>query len=257
MNLKSLVQLSWVVMLFLPSQSFRISPSCWSQSLRPRACSRQGWRMQVWSNPQALEEYQDLLSGKEQVASVDTPSVIVGGGRVGEMLRGAGGGDDGVVGRGGQIPEMHEGLESFPVYVCVPTSELENVIRSCPQSKLDDLVFVQDGMIEPILKKYALCGNENTQMLPYFTLFSKGGRPQDSLVVRSLLTISPSSLSLLFILLSQFLCLRIIRLFSPPSPSSAFNLVCLINPCRTWEQMRTGSPSMQERRASAGSGRAR
>jgi len=138
--------------------------------------------MQVWSNPQALEEYQDLLSGKQQVASVDVPSVIVGGGRVGEMLRGAGGGDDVVVGRGGKIPETHEGLDSFPIYVCVPNSELEGVIRSCPSSKLDDLVFVQDGMIEPILKKYALCGNENTQMLPYFTLFSKGGRPQDSLV---------------------------------------------------------------------------
>mmetsp|Transcript_50479 Transcript_50479/g.114989 ORF Transcript_50479/g.114989 Transcript_50479/m.114989 type:complete len:380 (+) Transcript_50479:2-1141(+) len=141
------------------------------------------WKMQVWSNNEAIQEYRDLLAGKRQDDTNDGPSVIIGDGRLGTMLRNAGGNSgDVIVKRGDAIPEeLADGVTDFPLYVCVPEHEVEAVIKACPQSKLDDLVFCQKGNIELLLKKYALCGNDNTQMLPYFSIFSKESRPMSEL----------------------------------------------------------------------------
>ncbi|KAJ1488852.1 hypothetical protein T484DRAFT_1782187 [Baffinella frigidus] len=142
-----------------------------------------GRKMQVWSNNEAIQEYRDLLAGKRQDDTNDGPSVIIGDGRLGTMLRNAGGNSgDVIVKRGDAIPEeLADGVTDFPLYVCVPEHEVEAVIKACPQSKLDDLVFCQKGNIELLLKKYALCGNDNTQMLPYFSIFSKESRPMSEL----------------------------------------------------------------------------
>eukprot|EP00282_Hemiselmis_andersenii_P035475 CAMPEP_0169443170 /NCGR_PEP_ID=MMETSP1042-20121227/9215_1 /TAXON_ID=464988 /ORGANISM="Hemiselmis andersenii, Strain CCMP1180" /LENGTH=376 /DNA_ID=CAMNT_0009554385 /DNA_START=57 /DNA_END=1187 /DNA_ORIENTATION=- len=160
-----------------------------SVSVSPAAGRRMGGaagglRMQVWSNEQAVQEYKDYLSGDAPEATVDGPAVIVGGnGRIGSFLREKGMGEDIVVGRGGDIPiEMPNVGVEFPVYVCVPEDEVESVIRSCPKEKVDDLVFVQGGNIEMLLKKYGLCGNENTQAVLNFNIMSVGARPQNLLV---------------------------------------------------------------------------
>jgi len=137
--------------------------------------------MQVWSNQQAIEEYQDLLSGKAMEDRADVPSVIIGQGRVGELMKAGGSGEDVMLGRGGMIPPEVDGNRDFPIYVCVPNDEVENIIRSCPVEKLDDLVFMQSGMLEPVLKKYALCGNDNTQLNPIFWQYDVGSRPQQAL----------------------------------------------------------------------------
>jgi len=138
--------------------------------------------MQVWSNNEAVEQYRGLLSGKTEVREPDRPSVIIGDGAAASVFRRGGSGEDLTLRRGEEIPMEWKEQTSFPIFVCVPEDELEGIVRSCPKEKLGDLVFVSTGNIEPLLKKYALCGNDNTQVVPYFTVFDKGSRPQDSLV---------------------------------------------------------------------------
>lgn len=58
-------------------------------------------------------------------------------------------------------------------------TQVESVIRSCPKNKVDDMVFVCEGNIEMLLKKYGLCGNDNTQAVLNFKIMSVGARPQD------------------------------------------------------------------------------
>lgn len=41
------------------------------------------------------------------------------------------------------------------------------------------MVFLCEGNIESVLKKYGLCGNENTQAVLNFKIMTKGARPQD------------------------------------------------------------------------------
>jgi hypothetical protein len=78
-------------------------------------------------------------------------------------------GDDVLVSRGGSIPlDLPVIGREFPIYVCVPEDEIEGVIRACPKEKVDDLVFMAEGNIELLLKKYALCGNDNTQAVINF-----------------------------------------------------------------------------------------
>ena len=115
--------------------------------------------MQVNSDSRATEEYMDFLLGREKnPVTEDQPSVIVGGGgRVGSMLRNFGerrGFDDVIIQRGELIPADHPG----PVYICTQTEDLSAVIAACPDEKKDDLVFLQEGMLEPIFQKHGLYG---------------------------------------------------------------------------------------------------
>ena len=111
--------------------------------------------MQVNSDSRATEEYMDFLLGREKnPVTEDQPSVIVGGGgRVGSMLRNFGerrGFDDVIIQRGELIPADHPG----PVYICTQTEDLSAVIAACPDEKKDDLVFLQEGMLEPLFQRY-------------------------------------------------------------------------------------------------------
>eukprot|EP00961_Rhodomonas_salina_P279486 3775439-Rhodomonas_salina.1 len=90
-------------------------------------------------------------------AKADIPSVIIGNGRIGEMMATAGRGDDVVLGRGGVIPADVDGNRDFPIYVCVPNEEVESIIRSCPVDKLDDLVFMQVSHSIQLAKYHSAC----------------------------------------------------------------------------------------------------
>lgn len=59
-------------------------------------------------------------------------------------------------------------LEEFPIYVCVPEEEVASVIDSCPPEKRPDLVFLQAGCLEPLLKSRGICRPEQTQATLYF-----------------------------------------------------------------------------------------
>lgn len=133
--------------------------------------------LQVNSDSRATREYMDFLLGNiKQDVTEDGPSVIVGDGRIGSMLREFGERrkfEDVVVRRGGLIPSDHPG----PVYLCVPTSDLEAVIATCPDNKKDDLVFLSDGMLEPIFQRNGLYGP--TQAALFMACVRKGGKPVD------------------------------------------------------------------------------
>ncbi|XP_072967038.1 uncharacterized protein [Typha angustifolia] len=101
------------------------------------------------------------------------PAVIVGGGRVGRALQSMGDGRDLLVGRGQQVPADFAG----PILVCTRNDDLDAVLEATPPSRWNDLVFFQNGMLEPWLESKGL-GNAD-QVLAYFAVSKLGEPPVD------------------------------------------------------------------------------
>lgn len=101
-----------------------------------------------------------------------TPFTIVGGGRVGEALAGMSADTDVVIRRGQSV----DGPPG-PIVVCTRNDDLQAVVDSTPPSRLKDLVFIQNGMLQPWLDARGLGGN--TQVLVYFAVAKKGEAPTD------------------------------------------------------------------------------
>lgn len=132
---------------------------------------------QVNSDSRVSAEYMDFLLGKVKYdVTEDCPSVIVGNGRIGSMLLEFGqrrGYNDVLVKRGELIPADHPG----PVYICTQTADLDAVLAMCPEEKKDDLVFLQDGMLEPLFQRQGLYGS--TQVSLWMAQMRVGGKPVD------------------------------------------------------------------------------
>ncbi|KAI3890268.1 hypothetical protein MKW92_017445 [Papaver armeniacum] len=101
------------------------------------------------------------------------PAIIVGGGRVGKALESMGNGDDLLIKRGESIPLDFSG----PILVCTRNDDLEAVLQSTPQSRWNDLVFFQNGMLEPWLESKGL--SDADQVLAYFAVSKLGEPPID------------------------------------------------------------------------------
>ncbi|XP_058734353.1 uncharacterized protein LOC131606089 [Vicia villosa] len=101
------------------------------------------------------------------------PAVIVGGGRVGKALQDMGEGQDVLVKRGDSIPLDFEG----PILVCTRNDDLDSVLQTTPLSRWNDLVFFQNGMLEPWLESKGL--KEGNQVLAYFAVSKLGESPID------------------------------------------------------------------------------
>ncbi|GAB2225477.1 hypothetical protein Droror1_Dr00006269 [Drosera rotundifolia] len=101
------------------------------------------------------------------------PAIIVGGGRVGRALKEMGSGDDVLVRRGEAVPLDFEG----PILVCTRNDDLDEVLRATPQSRWKDLVFFQNGMLEPWFKDKGL--GDADQVLAYFAVSKLGEPPTD------------------------------------------------------------------------------
>lgn len=133
-------------------------------------------RMQTWSDPAVTREYFDYLNNENQrEPKTDCASTIVGAGRIGNFLCEHGTGEDLVIRRGQKIPEDAPG----PVYLCTRNDDLEEIIRSCPESKREDLVFMQNGMLEKLLRKYDM--SENTKTNLYFAISKLDADPIDGI----------------------------------------------------------------------------
>ncbi|KAK9864249.1 hypothetical protein WJX84_004690, partial [Apatococcus fuscideae] len=87
---------------------------------------------------------------------------VVGGGRVGQALVDMGENDKMV--RRGQIVDGPEG----PIVVCTRNDDLESVVNATPEPRRKDLVFIQNGMLQPWLAERGLA--DNTQVLVYFAV---------------------------------------------------------------------------------------
>uniref|UniRef100_A0A2N9ICH6 Uncharacterized protein n=1 Tax=Fagus sylvatica TaxID=28930 RepID=A0A2N9ICH6_FAGSY len=101
------------------------------------------------------------------------PAVIVGGGRVGRALQDMGNGQDLVVKRGESVPLDFVG----PILVCTRNDDLDAVLDSTPPSRWNDLVFFQNGMLEPWLQSKGL--SDANQVLAYFAVSKLGESPVD------------------------------------------------------------------------------
>ncbi|KAI3982197.1 hypothetical protein MKX01_019103 [Papaver californicum] len=101
------------------------------------------------------------------------PAIIVGGGRVGRALQSMGNGNDLLIKRGESIPLDFSG----PILVCTRNDDLEAVLQSTPQSRWNDLVFFQNGMLEPWLQSKGL--SDADQVLAYFAVSKLGEPPID------------------------------------------------------------------------------
>ena len=65
------------------------------------------------------------------------------------------------------------------MYVCVQAADLEAVVAACPDEKKDDLVFLQDGMLEPLFQRHGLYGP--TQIALWLACLRVGGKPVDGI----------------------------------------------------------------------------
>ncbi|KAF6155016.1 hypothetical protein GIB67_035763 [Kingdonia uniflora] len=105
--------------------------------------------------------------------TVVVPAIIIGGGRVGQALKNMGSGSDLVVKRGESVPLDFNG----PILVCARNDDLEAVFEFTPRSRWNDLVFFQNGMLEPGLRSKGL--NDADQVLAYFAVSKLGEPPID------------------------------------------------------------------------------
>lgn len=101
------------------------------------------------------------------------PAIIIGGGRVGRALQDTGNGDDVLVKRGESVPPDFVG----PILVCTRNDDLEAVLQFTPRSRWNDLVFFQNGMLEPWLQSKGLSNAD--QVLAYFAVSKLGESPID------------------------------------------------------------------------------
>jgi hypothetical protein len=102
----------------------------------------------------------------------EDPWIIVGNGRVGAAFADMGQGNDLVVQRGGAIAGP-----PGPIVVCTRNDDLEGIVNATPEDRREDLVFIQNGMLQPWLDAKGL--GDNTQVLVYFAVAKKGEAPTD------------------------------------------------------------------------------
>lgn len=66
-----------------------------------------------------------------------------------------------------------------PIYVCTRNDALQGVIDQTPEDRRGDLVFLQNGMLQPWLDAQSL--GDNTQALIYFAVAKFGEKPTDGI----------------------------------------------------------------------------
>lgn len=84
-----------------------------------------------------------------------------------------GDGRDLVIRRGENVPESSTG----PIFVCTRNDVLGAIVDATPESRRQDLVFIQNGMLAPWLESKGL--SDATQVLVYFAVAKLGDPPLD------------------------------------------------------------------------------
>ncbi|KAF5758058.1 hypothetical protein HanXRQr2_Chr16g0725011 [Helianthus annuus] len=125
--------------------------------------------------PSSKPQYKPITSMVGAPTKV-IPSIIVGADiSLGKALKEMGTGQDLVLNTGEPIPIDFPG----PILVCTRNDDLDAVLESTPQSRWSDLVFFQDGMLEPWFESKGLI--DANQVLPYFDVSRPGEPPVDGI----------------------------------------------------------------------------
>ena len=99
---------------------------------------------------------------------------IIGGGRIGSLLEK--GGESILLKRGDFIPAENEGT---PILIATRNDSLDKIIEECPENRLKDLVFLQNGYLDGYLAEKGL--SDNTQALLFFSVTALGVDPVDGI----------------------------------------------------------------------------
>lgn len=122
--------------------------------------------MQMNSDSRPTAEYMDFLLGRNvKDPTVDQPAIIVGGGRIGQLLKELGerkGIADIVVRRGDPIPADFPG----PIYVCTQNDDLAAVVAQTPEEKKPDLVCSSGVSQSTCLRRAHHCKPGGTHPAP-------------------------------------------------------------------------------------------
>ncbi|KAF7099250.1 hypothetical protein CFC21_100907 [Triticum aestivum] len=111
------------------------------------------------------------------MATAVQPAVVVGGGRVGQALLSMGpSSGDLLLRRGEALPPA---APAGPILVCTRNDDLDGVLDATPKSRWPDLVFFQNGMLDPWLESKGLAGAN--QVLAYFAVSKLGEPPVDGI----------------------------------------------------------------------------
>ena len=117
-----------------------------------------------------------MASSSQSSSDGVMPSIIIGGGRVGQALFDMGVDGDVIVKRGDAFPSSPA---AGPIYVCTRNDALQGVVDATPEARRKDLVFLQNGMLQPWLDARGLGGN--TQALVYFAVAKMNEKPTDGI----------------------------------------------------------------------------
>ncbi|KAI3463492.1 hypothetical protein Pfo_020155 [Paulownia fortunei] len=160
------------LLLSLPTESMATTLSLSSSSFLHH-CRKPTSRISLNFKPRASlsTSSSSMATTAEKVA----PAIIVGGGRVGKALQDMGSGDDVLVKRGESVPLDFAG----PILVCTRNDDLDAVLDSTPKSRWSDLVFFQNGMLEPWFQSKGL--GDADQVLAYFAVSKLGEPPVDGI----------------------------------------------------------------------------
>jgi ketopantoate reductase len=106
------------------------------------------------------------------MTAAQQPFTIVGAGRVGQALAAMGPGTDVLVRRGEPVAGP-----PGPIVVATRNDALGDVVEATPPERRADLVFIQNGMLQPWLDARGL--GANTQVLVFFAVATAGDTPTD------------------------------------------------------------------------------
>lgn len=136
-----------------------------------KAATRQGWA-----------EKRGMIEGNDSSVSSGL-CTIIGGGRIGNLLEK--GGESILLKRGDSISAENEGT---PILIATRNDSLEKIIEECPENRLKDLVFLQNGYLDGFLEEKGLA--DNTQSLLYLSVPALGAEPVDGVT-----SVSPEGLT--------------------------------------------------------------
>lgn len=110
-----------------------------------------------------LEDLEEMpLSQLDDLPEIFPSAVIVGGGRMGRAIFAMGDGWDVLVGRLDPFPED---APVGPIYMCTKNDDLKAAIAKVPTKRHEDMVFVQEGDLGPLLVEELAPGLPVTQVL--------------------------------------------------------------------------------------------
>eukprot|EP00457_Paulinella_chromatophora_P003791 gb/GEZN01003799.1/.p1 GENE.gb/GEZN01003799.1/~~gb/GEZN01003799.1/.p1 ORF type:complete len:511 (+),score=80.16 gb/GEZN01003799.1/:179-1534(+) len=107
------------------------------------------------------------------------PGIIVGGGRMGQVLASANVKGDILFRRDDMYPKDPKDLPPGPIFITARNFDLAHVVNATPPSRRKDLIFMQNGYLQDFLDARGLGGEEQTQSLIYFAVANLGERPVD------------------------------------------------------------------------------